>query len=274
MPWLRRSRAVRRGGRLDVGTTSVWPIVTERWRPPSIAHEADGAATLPPVSDPELEAFRAKLKQGRSMAPAYKKRIVRGGSAFAVGVLVCGGALFAEHYQKQRSRDAITAALQADRAEEEAFDQRFASLSAEVRTLDLATVGQADPSLARGRRVVGINDSGTVVLGAVQRRGGANLAADAAQVGVVVHVSGKIHEDQPVRYEGGGVRFPVTYTLHAIAWPEKKLLASWRRRVAPPPFITGGRGDPIGLGGDGSLPEKTWQEDVDALAAGKAPLPN
>jgi hypothetical protein len=235
--------------------------------------------------DPDLAAFRAKLKQGGGMSRADRDTWQRA-RPMVIGFLLAAvaiGAVKVKEHRDKTEKDAADTALKAkddaerearvreEMAREAAFDAKFASIAAAVEALDPGPLERAAPSLVAGRKVLGLQAKSTAVFERDAQGSGGAFAGSPAEVGIVVTMSFDILKDRPVRYEGGAVLAPTRKTFSAIAWPEKKVVATWTEVWTPPTTIRvmriGKQEMPMEYG-----PSSTrWKTDAEQLAAGIAP---
>jgi hypothetical protein len=235
--------------------------------------------------DPDLAAFRAKLKQGGGMSRGDSetgKRARPMAFALAIGLCGLGAAKGVQRYQAAQ-HEAETAAAkakedaeraaqaEAERAKDAAFDARFASIAAAVKDLDPARLEHAAPSLVAGRKVLGLDAKATSVFERDTQGAGGAFAAAAAEVGIVVSVNFEILMDHPVHYEGGAILVPRKKTFTAIAWPEKKVVAAWTEMWMPPSSMLVRRVGKIELPVDLAHGESRWKATAEQLSAGTAP---
>jgi hypothetical protein len=233
------------------------------------------------AEDPDLEAFRAKLKQGGGMshaARASRQRAVQWVVAFVLVGSVFGGVKLAQQHTQAR-KDAASAKEDADRrakvdaemAESAAFDARYAPVATAAQALDPRALDRAAPSLVAGRKILGLLATTASVFEKETQGAGGVFAASPAEVGVVVTMAFDILKDRVVTYEGGAVLAPTRKTFIAIAWPEKKVVATWTELWTPPRSVrvmrVGKTEMPMELGATGSR----WKADAEKLAAGVAP---
>ena len=233
------------------------------------------------VEDPDLAAFRAKLKQGGGMSRGDRDTWRRA-RPYLFGLLFAGAVLGAVKFKESREAAAVAevaakdeadrkAKVEADLARDAAFDAGYASVAAVVRALDPRTLERAAPSLVAGRKVLGLQAGGTSVFEKDAQGSGGAFAGSPAEVGVVVTMNLQILEDRLAKYEGGAVLAPVRKTFTAIAWPEKKVVATWTELWTPPQEVRVMRVGKLEMPMEYGPTTSRWKADAGQLAAGVAP---
>jgi hypothetical protein len=167
---------------------------------------------------------------------------------FVLGLFACGQAPYLERL--------------------DAYRTAMAPVLEEAKALDLATLPAADPSTAKGRKVLFIENGAAVyeteyVDG--EDRIPATIAATPEEVGVFVVVTSKRNAEKSWSYDDGTAGYGQGYTFVAVSRPEHAVLARWTGAASPgfQKLIKSNR-DEVGYYTD-------WAEDAQQLLAGQDP---